>query len=152
MIVASAPGPIWPGRSHAGWMSRPEVGYGAGPPDCGDTAHRPAASKRSIAVDEFNLDAALSAPPLRRDPPPFSASEWFDRSSGRALFAPLRPLVDRLLALPALAQLYRELPDDGRPFWDRALDALDITYEVDGSLLDIPAAGPLVVVANHPYG
>ena len=65
---------------------------------------------------------------------------------------PLGPIVDRLLALPALAQAYRDLPQDARPFWDRALAALDVRYDLVGSLADIPSTGPLVLVANHPYG
>jgi len=101
------------------------------------------------AVEKINrIDLGTTLPPSRT-PPPFSASEWFDGSAAGTV---LGPVVDRLLALPALAKLYRALPQDGRPFWDRALEALEATYEIDGSLDDIPAAGPLVVVANHPYG
>jgi putative hemolysin len=103
-------------------------------------------------VTEINLDATLTPPHPPRTPPPFSASEWFDGFGPRALVAPLGALVDRLLALPALAEVYRDLPQDGRPFWDRALAALDVRYEVVGAGADIPASGPLVVVANHPYG
>jgi putative hemolysin len=103
-------------------------------------------------VDKINLEVTLAAPHAPSSPPLFSASEWFDGSGARTLLAPLAPLVDRLLALPALAQVYRDLPEDGRPFWDRALAALEVEYDLLGSLSDIPATGPLVVVANHPYG
>lgn len=72
--------------------------------------------------------------------------------SAAGIFPSFAPVIDRLLALPALARLYRDLPQDGRPFWDRALEALDVRYEIEGSLADIPAAGPLIVVANHPFG
>ena len=77
----------------------------------------------------------------------FSAS-----GAGSAAGTLLAPLVDRLLALPTLSELYRTLPQDDRPFWDRALAALDADYEIDGSLDDIPSTGPLVVVSNHPFG
>jgi putative hemolysin len=107
------------------------------------------------AVDKVNridLRTTLPAAHAPGAPPPFSAGAWFEGSAAGALLAPLGPIVDRALALPALAALYGALPQDGRPFWDRALEALDTRYEIDGSLDDIPAAGPLVVVANHPYG
>ena len=87
------------------------------------------------------------------DSNPFSASEWFDRSAARASFAVLRPIVDHLLALPTLGRLYRTLPVDGRAFWDRALAALEIGISVaDDEVRRIPKEGPLVVVANHPFG
>ena len=84
---------------------------------------------------------------------PFSAGAWFEESAAREPFASLVPLVDRLLALPTLARLYRELPQDGRTFWDRSLEALEIAVEVpEADISRIPIEGPLVVVANHPFG
>jgi len=84
---------------------------------------------------------------------PFSAGEWFEGSAARATLAPLRPLVDRLLALPTLERLYRSLPDDGRTFWDRALASLAVDYRLpEADAVNIPASGSVVVVANHPYG
>jgi len=86
-------------------------------------------------------------------PQPFSVGGWFERSAARAPFAPLGLLVDHLLALPTLDRLYRALPVDGRAFWDKALDTLDITVSVsDEDARRIPTDGPLVVAANHPYG
>jgi putative hemolysin len=38
-------------------------------------------------------------------------------------------------------------------FWDAALNALDIQLEYDqGQLAAIPRQGPLIFIANHPYG
>jgi putative hemolysin len=86
-------------------------------------------------------------------PPSFSASEWFDRSAGRAFLAPLVPFVDRLLALPALERVYRSLPKDERPFWDRALSALEIEYDLaNGDAANVPVTGPVIVAPNHPHG
>lgn len=100
-------------------------------------------------ADVFSLSRTepADAPPL------FSASEWFDESRVRAVFAPLAPFVDRLLALPAFDRLYRGLPNDQRTFWDRALATLDIEYDVRaGDEANLPATGPLLVAANHPHG
>ena len=61
--------------------------------------------------------------------------------------------VERALGLSTLNRLYRQLPSTDRPFWNVALETLGIRYELDGGGVDtIPATGPLVVVANHPYG
>ncbi|MEM6391180.1 MAG: GNAT family N-acyltransferase [Planctomycetota bacterium] len=66
-----------------------------------------------------------------------------------------KPLISRTLRLPALNGTYemaRRLPAD-RPFVDRCLDALNISIRVEsGDLGSVPAEGPLVMVANHPYG
>jgi putative hemolysin len=84
---------------------------------------------------------------------PFSVGGWFEGSAARARFSLLRPIVDHLLALPTLDRLYRAVPLDGRTFWDRALEALDVTINVsDEDAHRIPQDGPLVVVANHPFG
>lgn len=65
-----------------------------------------------------------------------------------------RPLLDRALALPTFRRLYQDslrAPDD--TFTARALRALDIRVSVAGrSLRELPASGPLLVVANHPHG
>ena len=101
------------------------------------------------------MDRVFSLPSIDRHsaPPTFSAGEVFDRWPVRALAAPLTAIVDRLLALPTLERLYRALPAGDRPFWDRALEALEIGYDVSAQeAACVPASGPLVVVANHPYG
>lgn len=58
-----------------------------------------------------------------------------------------------MLALSNLWRLYRRAQRRPEPlFSDRALRALGISYVVHGDLRDIPAAGPAIVVANHPFG
>ncbi len=73
-----------------------------------------------------------------------------------ALTATCRPLVrivERLLGLETLNALYRQHPPVGGSFCDRALHALDIRYDVtETDTARIPRSGPLIVVANHPYG
>lgn len=67
----------------------------------------------------------------------------------------LRRTVERMLALPSLNEVYAAIRSKpaGGSFCDRALRALSMTFQVDESdLRRIPDSGPLIVVANHPFG
>jgi putative hemolysin len=76
-----------------------------------------------------------------------------EESAGWHVPGPLRALAARALGVTTLERLYRAMPSNGQPFWARALDALDARYEVADEDLDrVPATGPLLVVANHPFG
>ena len=58
-----------------------------------------------------------------------------------------------MLAFPTLWRLYRQAQRRSEPsFSDRALAVLGISYAAQGTLDEIPAAGPAIVVANHPFG
>ena len=65
-------------------------------------------------------------------------------------------LVERATGQPALKRLYLDNQRHPRPsesFWDAAVRslALDVVYD-DEALARLPRSGPVVFVANHPYG
>jgi putative hemolysin len=64
--------------------------------------------------------------------------------------------VERLTGQPKLKRLYelnQTHPVEGESFWQAAVRLLDLHIPLDQTALDaIPKTGPLVVVANHPYG
>lgn len=63
--------------------------------------------------------------------------------------------VERLLSLRRLESLYRTAQDGNASdrFIERAMDALHIEVVTDEArLATLPCTGPLIVVANHPFG
>lgn len=67
-----------------------------------------------------------------------------------------RPIVERALRFPAMNAIYEEIQSyttDDRHFSDKALSALGIDIDLLDEQLDrVPKEGPVVVVANHPFG
>ena len=65
-------------------------------------------------------------------------------------------LIEALSGQPRIKRLYEDYRRRNRPpelFWDDALDALKLTLRMNRPAADaIPAQGPLVVIANHPFG
>ena len=65
----------------------------------------------------------------------------------------LKRPIEKLLSLEALERLYRVIRDSGDDFLESALDIMDVRVEVAAEdLARIPKNGPLMVVANHPFG
>jgi putative hemolysin len=64
------------------------------------------------------------------------------------------PVMDRLLGLKRCREIYGTIRDQPpETFADAALAALGVKWDLESAeLVKIPAHGPLVVVANHPFG
>jgi putative hemolysin len=63
--------------------------------------------------------------------------------------------IERTLFLKELNNIYEGITEkeDARKFIDQALTALNVTYDSTGlEARSIPPEGPLVVIANHPFG
>lgn len=71
---------------------------------------------------------------------------------GRVLIRALENATGRL-SLIARARGYEQELAQGRSFWQVIPERYGLTLDLRaGSLADIPAKGPLVLIANHPYG
>jgi putative hemolysin len=84
---------------------------------------------------------------------PFSMSDGGLAGTRRALIR----LIERGSGQQNLQRRYREYRAQaaagGASFWDEAVRLLNLRLDLDHSTLArIPSAGPLIVVANHPFG
>ncbi|MFN3642197.1 MAG: lysophospholipid acyltransferase family protein [Gemmobacter sp.] len=71
---------------------------------------------------------------------------------GRALIRVLENATGRL-SLIRRAEGYEHEVARGRSFWEVLVDRYGLTLDlIGGDLKNIPANGPLIVIANHPYG
>ena len=77
---------------------------------------------------------------------------------GRGLPRFLGRPVKRLLGLDRLDELYADArssnpaPLEGAAFLEAALASVEVQVELTPGLEEVPRTGPLVIVANHPYG
>lgn len=71
---------------------------------------------------------------------------------GRAVIRVLENATGRLKMIRR-AEGYEDEVEQGRDFWDVMVDRYGVSLEVvAGSLDNIPKTGPLILIANHPYG
>ena len=85
------------------------------------------------------------------DPPKLSYAPYFDHPVTRGMVR----TIERLSGQPYLQRLYETYRADlaHEPFFSAAVKLLDLDVEFSTSrLAQIPATGPLVIGANHPFG
>jgi|GEM_PF-2053176 len=88
-------------------------------------------------------------PKIARD---ISYAHSASSKGGRALIRVLENVTGRY-SLIRRAQGYEQDVAQGRDFWQVMVERYGLTLDVmRGSLSHIPANGPLILIANHPYG
>jgi putative hemolysin len=121
----------------------------------GDDTHRGhGVSGLSLFLRDGTLDRKMILPP-----------DGQDQNAGLGIFLPkaftariapfAQPAIQHIVRWQELIDLYAcvNQPEDEDQIWERILSSLNVAYEVSPEeLANIPARGPLVVVANHPYG
>ena len=83
--------------------------------------------------------------------PQLSYAAYFDHPMKRAMVR----AIERVSGQPHLQRLYQSYRDDPEhpDFFDSAIRLLDLHVSYDAQRLEaMPATGPLVIVANHPFG
>jgi len=86
---------------------------------------------------------------------PFSLDVRFPDPFRRTLLEVFGPAIEKAFALSTLNDIYADVAasDDGRPFLERTLEALNVSYNISPEdLARIPRTGPVIVVSNHPFG
>lgn len=94
---------------------------------------------------------ALTEPDTRADYPSLSYADYFEHPLKKRLVR----AVEKFSGQPKIQKLYYQYKDDLQhmPFFQAAIKLLELRVEIDAMRLGaIPKTGPLVVVANHPFG
>jgi len=86
----------------------------------------------------------------------FSLDLDFKDPMQKKLFSMVKGPIEHFLAFPRMNRFYNDVSrlHDNRPFPDKVLEQLGVSYDVpaaDLSRIMIPK-GPVIVVANHPFG
>jgi len=86
----------------------------------------------------------------------FSFPQPFRDPFRKKMFSVVGGAIEKMLAIDKINHIYftaAEQGTGGNHFADRVLDTMRVDYEVDDQDLSrIPKTGPVVVVANHPFG
>jgi putative hemolysin len=88
----------------------------------------------------------------------FSLPQPYQDPFRKRIFSVVGGAIEKVLAIDKINHIYFSaadaVPEQGTThFADRILDTMEVDYDVsEGDLERIPRTGPVVVVANHPYG
>ena len=82
------------------------------------------------------------------------AEFWNSVALGTSLHSSVNPVLERLFSLDKLRELYDAVRvPDGASIFGRILTQMDVSALVsETDLARVPATGPVVAVANHPFG
>ncbi|MCL7488491.1 MAG: lysophospholipid acyltransferase family protein [Desulfobulbaceae bacterium] len=90
-----------------------------------------------------------------KEDPIFQIPNPYNDPVRRRLLSPVLRFAGGLLSLSPLESLYQQLQtsDSDSSFAERVLAAMGVTLQFDHNELErLPASGPLVIIANHPFG
>ncbi|MCP5489284.1 MAG: lysophospholipid acyltransferase family protein [Verrucomicrobia bacterium] len=88
-------------------------------------------------------------------PNPFKLTSPFRDPLRSKVFSVVSPALEKVLALDEINQIYIEASTHQReqPFPRRVLEEMNVSVDISDQILSrIPARGPVMVVANHPFG
>lgn len=106
------------------------------------------------AAKENGTGEAFTGNELRFNP--FRLADLVSTGRSKLLDRVIAAVAEQVLGLAPMARIYDRLEDRGETPFDFArisLETLDLRHEVVGGSLDnVPAEGPCIVVANHPFG
>ena len=92
---------------------------------------------------------------MKATPPLLNSALLFKSAWQRALYLPFQGLVERLLGLHRINQLYGRVGNQGLDavaFCQASLADLGVTWELQGLEALRAVTGPCLVLANHPLG
>ena len=103
-----------------------------------------------------NEPAEAAEPPRKRyvlDRRHMTYSTTFDNPFQRNLIRVMEWMTGRLTIFRRGRKFENESPPVGQAFWDKAMEIMGIDLQTpQAEIENIPAEGPVVLVANHPHG
>lgn len=96
---------------------------------------------------------AETGPPVRYDRRSLTYSTSFENPWKRNVIRTMEWMTGKLAILRMIREFERRGPPEDSTFWAACLDVMRIDVTTpEAQLRNIPATGPVVVVANHPHG
>jgi putative hemolysin len=97
--------------------------------------------------------AMLDVPPRVYDRRSLTYSNTFESSRKRFAIRALEWMTGKITIIRRIREFERRGPPTGQAFWRACLDVMGVDLLTpDVQLRQIPATGPVILVANHPHG